>query len=499
MRRSVCLLCLILSVLLSACGGNNTEEKPSSNPPPPEPRPAPAPIQEAVADPAPDTVDYNSLNPAIVEDLKALEERYPMAPYYFELDGQRWYYITMEQAATRSGERIKFKQLGLVNPQLEEVLPPVYDQIFNPDATAKGYVELLKDGQHGLYGYRNRILLSPSYDLIFPPIQHEDAIAIGQKGKQFWAIMPDGSRQEIRERNMQPLYASIPQHLGFNYQENGYLRLFSSYSKFSKVDPQDTYVCFSPSYLANLNIFPEVFSHSEYDNDNGAFGYISEVQENDSWTYSLLGAFVTTGIEVRSDIEDVVSSELITVDTYNEHVHSVDLPGDNPRFVATGLIESFKDFPSSDLHDYMQEYVYFKVLDDGRIKELNSDRIFAFTQFVKMDSSYFRVNWADEIRGEEGSRFYEVLFGKYYTIDDLDVMRNEIFASYGYRFKSERWQTYFGKQKWYRPRFDNVDDQLTEIDRHNISLILEQKKDMEQHPEKYPEPKKEQRSMDGPG
>ena len=64
------------------------------------------------------------------------------------------------------------------------------------------------------------------------------------------------------------------------------------------------------------------------------------------------------------------------------------------------------------------------------------------------------------------------------TIEDLDLMRNEIYAIHGYTFKSKKWQDYFGKQAWYKAQFDNVDDQLTEIEKHNITVILNQKKKM---------------------
>lgn len=51
-------------------------------------------------------------------------------------------------------------------------------------------------------------------------------------------------------------------------------------------------------------------------------------------------------------------------------------------------------------------------------------------------------------------------------------MRNEIYARYGYEFKNKDWQAYFLAQDWYKPSSDNVDAQLTEIERHNIKIIL---------------------------
>ncbi|WP_159023344.1 YARHG domain-containing protein [Formosa sp. L2A11] len=55
----------------------------------------------------------------------------------------------------------------------------------------------------------------------------------------------------------------------------------------------------------------------------------------------------------------------------------------------------------------------------------------------------------------------------------LKLMRNEIFARYGYIFKKGgEMDTYFRKQKWYRPEHKKVEQFLTEIERYNIELII---------------------------
>ena len=56
---------------------------------------------------------------------------------------------------------------------------------------------------------------------------------------------------------------------------------------------------------------------------------------------------------------------------------------------------------------------------------------------------------------------------------DLQIMRNEIFARYGYIFKSGgQMDRHFRKTNWYRPEYKNVDSKLTEIEKKNIELIL---------------------------
>lgn len=74
-----------------------------------------------------------------------------------------------------------------------------------------------------------------------------------------------------------------------------------------------------------------------------------------------------------------------------------------------------------------------------------------------------------------------VLVGK--TADELNLMRNEIYASYGLIFKSEQLQKYFKQKKWYQPKYDNVDSFLSEMDQKNIQLIKAEEKNLRS--EKY--------------
>lgn len=54
---------------------------------------------------------------------------------------------------------------------------------------------------------------------------------------------------------------------------------------------------------------------------------------------------------------------------------------------------------------------------------------------------------------------------------DLKVMRNEIYARYGYIFKTQEMKDYFNEQNWYKGKHKNVDKFLTEIERKNIEFI----------------------------
>ena len=54
---------------------------------------------------------------------------------------------------------------------------------------------------------------------------------------------------------------------------------------------------------------------------------------------------------------------------------------------------------------------------------------------------------------------------------ELRIMRNEIFARYGYKFKSDKLKTYFDSKEWYKPTIENVDEFLTDIEKRNINFI----------------------------
>lgn len=96
-----------------------------------------------------------------------------------------------------------------------------------------------------------------------------------------------------------------------------------------------------------------------------------------------------------------------------------------------------------------------------------------------------RYVWNLEKSGKENS-YNNNIPGKYPEIslrllvyDDLRnlnswekrIMKNEIYARHGYIFKTGELYDYFSKQEWYNPRFDNVEDMLSNFEKENIKLI----------------------------
>ncbi len=72
---------------------------------------------------------------------------------------------------------------------------------------------------------------------------------------------------------------------------------------------------------------------------------------------------------------------------------------------------------------------------------------------------------------------YEDVAGK--SKRELEIMRNMIFARYGYRFKRDELANYFSKYSWYKPTTSDgaiVYDKMTAIEQYNIDFIKKYEK-----------------------
>jgi len=59
------------------------------------------------------------------------------------------------------------------------------------------------------------------------------------------------------------------------------------------------------------------------------------------------------------------------------------------------------------------------------------------------------------------------------SLRELGVMRNEIFARHGYSFKKAEYRDIFEKYDWYVPVSTNVEGELNQIERANVTKIKE--------------------------
>jgi hypothetical protein len=254
-------------------------------------------------------------------------------------------------------------------------------------------------------------------------------------------------------------------------------------------------VVFTPSYLLQLNFLPEIIE--EIDAGNNAEFALTETRGKIEKTipfsekmYILFTSFYEEGIDARG--WQINQNNVITVDSRNNVLQSKVFLGDpdwSTNFIPCENRSGFnyleqekilevytvrevtKDYET---YDFMTVFEYHKINENGEIEKLQSPRFFDFTKFIQLNETHLRgcfskrMNEMMTIEGEEVNMW----LSDHLTIEDLDLMRNEIFAEYGLKFKTAKWQQYFAKQPWYKPSYDNVDHLLTEIDKKNLEVIL---------------------------
>lgn len=64
---------------------------------------------------------------------------------------------------------------------------------------------------------------------------------------------------------------------------------------------------------------------------------------------------------------------------------------------------------------------------------------------------------------------------------DLEIIRNTIFARHGFSFKKNSIRRFFEVNSWYVPVSNNVDKQLTKLEKENIALLVRLEKYAEDH------------------
>ncbi len=72
-----------------------------------------------------------------------------------------------------------------------------------------------------------------------------------------------------------------------------------------------------------------------------------------------------------------------------------------------------------------------------------------------------------------------------FSLEQLKIMRNEVYARYGHVFRAGgEMESYFSKQEWYTPVYTSVERFLTDIERLNVQIILNRERKLRENDEK---------------
>lgn len=393
-------------------------------------------------------------------------------------------------------------KVGLVNELNETIIPTKYDKIYNMGGVAANLIEVELNGKLGAYDLEGKELLKAEFDAIYPYSNANNIWVQIRKGAQFGWLSTSGEvSMDPSSHSNQGLFKAQP--------VAGLLTNWSFSSKSEEIIPffktqEDEYqgekegLLILPSYLYSLGLVPEFRTNwNAFSGDfpgNGETEASIQTARKAGKNQTIVSAFKQYFADPRGDYEE--QSDIITV---NEKMEPIDKLSIKATYLESPCSEDIR-FHFIDDHTLevcltqatnhptyssMTNYVYHNISPEGKISLIETQGLYPFTRMVKITNAYFKGCFSRSLTEEERANLeesdYIIAYAKleHLTIEDLDAMRNEIYAIHGYKFKSKKWQDYFGKQTWYKAQFDNVDDQLTEIEKHNVTAILNQKKKME--------------------
>jgi hypothetical protein len=399
---------------------------------------------------------------------------------YYYAAGGRWinYFVNTNEGYDDHDN----PKCGLLDEQGAVVLPMEFDLIGTIGFEVPDMVEVKKDGAYGYFDIISRkMVIEPLYEMIIP-VQKENVLAIVKQDTTFgwvnnnfeytpgfpspeietWVKTFKYLSKEVVLKDGNQVYCEIPN------------KEFAGYG-----------IIMPPSYLVKHRLFDEIVSgvNTTKVPMNGWTDYFG-IQESDAQSISdKLNAIITvvqerylggreefygeSKVVFMNDHHDLIAITSVSTDQDIE-ITAIDSTLIQIKAYSTG---KWFDAPGEEYD--IPEYRYFKMNSDYNLKEVPSNRRYAFTEFIKIDSSYLsgpfkRYTGYDE--ETETSAYVELDFLSQPTLED---MRNEILASYGFIFPDQTIRERFSTD-WYDPRFNNVsefEEKLTEIDRYNLDFL----------------------------
>lgn len=372
----------------------------------------------------------------------------------------------------------------------EWLLAMEYNKVYNPEMTLDECVEIKKGNKVGLVHLESGKILLPQFEYIAPQSATDRSLSYGFKGGVFHQIEYKNDDFILTEETFSLAESFQSLHLELN--KLGACMLYDANTpSYGEEDANSgNGVLFLPSYLEQLNLWPAMTDDiiDRTLDIRFAFGRgNSELKSSQSSLWGNISTFIVETYEDFFDARGATSQQaaLISVDKNNHSAQAeilFDLKNSaftipyETKFIRPDLLEFKTEVENeSGLYDIETTYKYYQIDSSGGIMLQDRNRHFDCSYFARLDETYFAGVYGHFVKESELTPFLHLEHLEHLSIEDLDVMRNEIYAEYGYRFKSMKWQAYFEQFEWYQPRFDNVDHLLTELEKDNIKTILSAK------------------------
>jgi len=454
---------------------------------------------------------YSPITLKAFETAKQLKSKYDSVIWFGHLDNKTYFYVVkgkwsmgadidgIYDAESHSRKKATGTYgMGLVSPDLKEIIPVEYDLIYNINGTFPGMVEVEKDNKKGFYDLEGKNTIPVEYDQIFP-IDDEINLAVLKKGENFFYLKKDMSISEqadLKIADFFPKIRKIKSSITIDPAK------FDVITECNSREVHDA-IYIPPSYLFDLNLVDKVESfknpliknleeesHLDYNvniNDKN--------EEPENWFQATFYSIRDHFVGGRGDFYD--SKNIVIVDKKKNRIftHKIGVnytPGDAselPEWICDvnnvkAINDSLFEVKTGamfwvDLYDTVKTivggpYYHYLVVKNNKLEELPDKRSFGFTKYVKMDDSYLNGCYNLQIGTKYTNSQKKTI--DHLTPEILRYMKNEIYADYRYQFKDKRWadvfQAFYSDESGTELKANlNVDDSLTTIDKYNINWI----------------------------
>jgi hypothetical protein len=446
---------------------------------------------------------------AAFKTTNQLKARYDSILWFQHVDNKAWFYVIKGELPENfywgsnktDAEPIKYK-MALLNPDLKEVIPAEYDLIHNVGGTIAGLIEVQKGNKLGFYDIAGKLIVPVDYDQALP-LNDEENKALLKKGNDYSYLKNDMTIGEIltdfKLADVLPKVKYYADSHKFSDKNTNDIMEYNNRNSFASL-------VIPPSYLVEWKLLPKFLDLpnklrtpvDELSVDGGEGSryvdvkFDGEQKDETNWFSSTFYSIVNDYIGGRGGLYE--TKTLLVVDKKQNRVLGFDADtffgeGEGGGTLTSGcnenvlkaISDSLFEFKTTsnlnmqlfDENDFIQEGPYYHYLQskNGKLVALESKRLFP-TEHIKLDDSYLQGCYAlvdYTYKGDET---------KFKTVDHLtnamlQYMKNEIYASYLYKFKSARWNEIFKYKFDMEENKQNVtvEDSLTAIDKYNINWI----------------------------
>ncbi|RFZ92169.1 YARHG domain-containing protein [Mucilaginibacter conchicola] len=437
---------------------------------------------------------------------ESLKSRYDSILWFQQINNKPWFYVTKGKLPESlywptDAERAKPEyKMGLVNADLKEVIPVEYDLIHNIGGTIDGLIEVEKGDKKGFYSTEGKLIVPVNYEQILP-LNDDDNIALLKNGADYSYLKKDLTTGEpIADFKIADILPKI-KHYGDSYKvdEKTSDKLLEYNSRV-----QFTSLIISPSYLAEWHMMPKFLDlpdklrhpGADMEGDGEGYGYVEvkfsgEQKSEDNWFTTAFYSVLEDYLGGRGGLYE--NRAMLLVDKKQNRILGFDASsyhgnGEGGAPVDGICRENFVKAINDTLFEfkttstlfaemyakdtYLDEgpYYHYLELKGGKLVAKESSRLFP-TQFVKLDDSYLAGCYSIT-NGQYDEKLKQKTLD-HLTPEMLQYMKNEIYASYHYKFKNQRWDKIFDDRYYVNEKDKNVsvEDSLTAIDKYNINWI----------------------------